>query len=86
VTTPSRELAAAQRRLADQTSARLAEAAKSGPILGTVATVTAGAASDGNALVTVTWRGATFTVAGLRSRRTRLPSGIGWRATSWTTS
>lgn len=50
-------LEVAQRAFADQVSARIAEAAKAGRLIGVIASVTAGAASDSNAVVTVTLRG-----------------------------
>lgn len=53
------------RRLADQHTRRLGDAASAGaPVFATVATVTAGGAADGNALVTVMWRGGTVTANG----------------------
>lgn len=54
----SRLLADAARRFADHQSVRVAAAAASTGIeFATVDSVSAGAASDGNARVTVTWRG-----------------------------
>lgn len=54
----ARVIADAVRRLADQqTAAHAAAAARTGQVIATVTTVTAGGASDGNALVKVTWRG-----------------------------
>lgn len=65
MTTPlSRAAATAVRRFADSTSARITEAARSGPIVVQVTAVAPGAAKDGNALVTITWRGATARVNG----------------------
>lgn len=61
---PSREVARAARRVADQNRAALADAPASKRIVATIATVTAAAGTDGNALVTVTWRGTTFTANG----------------------
>lgn len=61
---PSRELAQAARRFADRNSARLADVAGARLIITTVQTVTVGGASDGNALVTVLWRGQEITTAG----------------------
>lgn len=54
----------AARRVADRQSRAIADAAGSGQIVTTVTTVTAGAAADGNARVTVTWRGKEITVSG----------------------
>lgn len=56
--------AAAVRRYQDAIARRLNEADNSRQIVATIATVTAGGAKDGNALVQVTWRGATLTVKG----------------------
>jgi len=56
-------LARASRKLADQQTARLADVPASRMLRATVATVTAGGAGDGNALVTVTWRGQVLEVA-----------------------
>lgn len=61
---PSRALATAVRRFADANSTAIKEAKATGRFVATVAVVTAGAASDGNALVSVTWRGALVTVEG----------------------
>lgn len=61
--TLSRELGLAARRFADQQSDRLADVPVSRHIRATVATVTEGAAVDGNAVVQVTWRGAVLTVS-----------------------
>lgn len=66
----NRELAAAARRFADATSARIADAPGARQIIATVSTVTAGAASDGNALVTVSWRGVDITAAGFAASYT----------------
>jgi hypothetical protein len=57
-------LNAIARRFADAQSDRLAGMESSSTYFVTVASVTAGAASDGNALVTVTWRGNTVAVQG----------------------
>jgi hypothetical protein len=57
-------LAAAARRWADRTNGRIALAADTGHRIATVTAVTAGAASDGNALVTVTYHGSPTTVEG----------------------
>lgn len=62
--TASRDLARAARRLADQTSSRISGATGTRQIIATVETVTAGAASDGNARVTLLWRGGAITAAG----------------------
>ena len=53
----SRRVRAAAQRLADQQTARLADVPAARLLRATVETVTAGAAADGNALVTVLWRG-----------------------------
>jgi hypothetical protein len=58
------ELATAARRFADQNSARLAEIPAAKLFAATVVSVVAGAASDGNAVVTVRWRGKDIKVAG----------------------
>lgn len=59
------ELNTAAWAVADEQNARAAEAASAAsPVIATVATVTAGGASDGNALVVVTYRGVSTTVAG----------------------
>lgn len=60
----NRELAAAARRFADAQSSRLADMPTAHQILATIVTVVAGGASDGNALVTVTWRGNPVVCAG----------------------
>jgi hypothetical protein len=60
----SRDVARAARRVADQQTARLADAPNSKRIEAVIATVTAGAGTDGNSLITVTWRGTTFTASG----------------------
>lgn len=60
----SRELDAAVRAFADAGTASLAEVASTKQIVATITTVTAAAAKDGNALVTVTWRGREFPVNG----------------------
>lgn len=59
----SRELSWAARRFADRNSEKINAAPSARLLRATVATVTAGAASDGNALVTVTWRGENCPVA-----------------------
>lgn len=57
--------AAAVRAFSDANSARIAAAASSGQqIIASVGTVTPGGASDGNAAVTVLWRGTVCSVAG----------------------
>ena len=61
---PPRALASAARRHADRTSDRIAAIPASRMVVASVAAVTAGAAGDGNALVTVTYDGATVTAAG----------------------
>lgn len=61
----NRELATAARQFADANSARISAAASpSREVIATVNTVTAGAASDGNAAVTVLWRGSVCAVSG----------------------
>lgn len=63
--TASKHLAAAARRLADQVSEKAAALpAGFGLGIATVTTVTAGGASDGNALVKVTYRGRETPAAG----------------------
>lgn len=59
----NRELAAAARRFADSNSTRLNDLPQAKLLRATVTSVTAGGASDGNALVKVRWRGQTLTVA-----------------------
>jgi hypothetical protein len=59
----SARVRAAALRLADQQSSRFAEVPSARLLRATVTTVTAGGASDGNALVYVTWRGAEGPVA-----------------------
>lgn len=54
----------AARRGADRTHEWIAAAAETPLVVATVSTVTAGGASDGAALVKVTWRGVEVTVAG----------------------
>lgn len=62
---PSRALLRAAHKLADRNSERVhAAKADSGLRIGTVASVTGGAASDGLAVVTVTIRGVETTAAG----------------------
>jgi hypothetical protein len=51
------------RKLADQQSARLANVPSSRLLRATVTTVTPGGAGDGNAKVSVTWRGEVLEVA-----------------------
>lgn len=60
----SRGLAAAVRTWTDATNKRIASTKGSRQVLATIAAVTAGAASDGNALVLVLWRGSIVQVAG----------------------
>lgn len=60
----NRGLAAAVRRFADHTSARIDDSANSRQIVATITSVTPGAAPDGNSLVTVNWRGSVLTVNG----------------------
>lgn len=62
----SRRLAQQATRLADQNSDRL-RAATPPVLIATVSSVSAGQAADGNALVSVTWRGQVVTVAGYAS-------------------
>lgn len=54
---PSRRVRAAAVRVADQQSSRLAEMPNGRHLRATVQAVVAGGAADGNALVTVTYRG-----------------------------
>lgn len=61
--TLSRELEAASRKFADRQTDRLADLPAARLMRATVDTVAPGAAGDGNALVTVTWRGASLPVA-----------------------
>lgn len=60
----SRVLQQQAMRVADQQSNRLRAAAQVGPVIATVSAVSAGGAKDGNALVSVRWRGQVVTVAG----------------------
>jgi hypothetical protein len=60
----SRRLTQAAFRFADRNSERLAALPATRQILATVSTVTPDAAADGNALVTVTWRGGDYECAG----------------------
>lgn len=59
----NRELATAVRRFADATGDRIDAAATGGPIIASIATVTANGRPNG-ALVTISWRGKTYAVAG----------------------
>lgn len=59
----NRDLARAARRFADSTSDRIADQ-PTGQFFATVVSVTPNAASDGNAVVTIEWRGAVVTAAG----------------------
>lgn len=70
----SPRLANAARRAADHQKAQARELPPHRPVLATVATVTAGAAGDGNALVTVTWMGATVTCSGYVNTYTPQPT------------
>ena len=63
MTAPSRRVQRAAHRLADQQRNRLAELPSSRLLIATVATVTTGTASDGGAVVTVTYRGEAVQVA-----------------------
>jgi hypothetical protein len=65
----SRELEVATRRFVDQNTERIEEQPTSRAVA-TVKTVEAGAASDGNALVTVTWRGSDVIANGYASSYT----------------
>jgi hypothetical protein len=60
----SREFDAAVRDFADAGTADLESLPSARKIRATIASVTAGVSKDGNALVTVTWRGRTLTVNG----------------------
>lgn len=64
MTEPSRAIARAARRVADQQTARLVDVGSARLFRATVTTVTPGAARDGLALVMVTYRGQENTVAG----------------------
>lgn len=64
MTVPPRQVARATRQWAARTNARIATAADTGLRIATVTGITAGAASDGNALVTVTYRGSPTIVEG----------------------
>lgn len=59
----TRQVARAARRFADRQSARLASVPATRLLKATVSSVTLGAASDGNALVAVSWRGGEYQVA-----------------------
>lgn len=59
----NRELATAARRFMDSLSERLTDLPTSRLFRATVTTVVPGGASDGNALVKVSWRGNELTVA-----------------------
>lgn len=63
MTVPSRGVAQAARRFADRGSTQLRDIPSARLFRATVTTVTPGGASDGNALVAVTWRGEENTVA-----------------------
>jgi hypothetical protein len=65
-----RRLQRAALRLADHTSERIRAATGGDAFLATIGTVTAGAAADGNALVTVDWRAGTVEAAGYLSSYT----------------
>lgn len=66
----SRDVAFMAHRVADHLTDRIADAARPGQRVATVTTVTAGGASDGNALVKVTYRGTEFQVQGYNSAYT----------------
>lgn len=68
--TAPRALARAARRVADQNTRKTAAADTGRRVVATVATVDPGAASDGNAVVTVTWRDGTAAAAGYASSYT----------------
>lgn len=60
----TRELDAAVRDFADADTAALEAIPSTRQIVATISTVTAGMSKDGNALVTVAWRGNTIPVNG----------------------
>lgn len=60
----SRRLELAVRRSADDDTDRFADIPQGIPFMGTLTTVTAGAAPDGNAALEVTWRGSVLPVNG----------------------
>lgn len=60
----SRLLEQAARRFADAQTDRLAELPGARQLIATVTDVIAAGAADGNALVSVTWRGSTLVAAG----------------------
>ena len=64
VTAPSQQVARAARLVTDQQQARIAAAAGSGAFIATVTAVTAGGAADGNALVTIRYRGSDTSASG----------------------
>lgn len=72
----SRELQQEVRASADQGSDQLARVPRGRVFEATVATVTAGAAGDGNALVKVRWRDSELTVSGYSAGYT---PGVGHR-------
>lgn len=59
----SRQVRRAAHRLADRQTARYAEVPNGRDMIATVTSVTTGAATDGGAVVTVTYRGEELTVA-----------------------
>jgi hypothetical protein len=63
LTAPSRRLARVARQLADQQEAKRNEFPRFGIFFATATTVTPGGASDGNALLKVTYRDQEFPVA-----------------------
>ena len=67
-----RRLRDAAHHAADQQTARVArvQAVASQRVIATVATITAGAASDGLAVIAVTWRNGTVTAAGYDKTKT----------------
>lgn len=64
MTEPSRLLAQATRRFADQQSAKLEDLPNDRHLRATVTTVNPGAGAGGGTTVTVTWRGGEYLVAG----------------------
>lgn len=64
MTGPSRPVARAARRLAEQQSDRFADVPASRRVVVSITAVTAGGAADGNALVKVKWRDKELTCKG----------------------
>ena len=66
----NRDLAVAVRRFADRNSERLADVSSMRAIVATVSAVVVGGSPGGNALVTVSWRGAVLTANGYHASYT----------------